>query len=75
MHQSFNSNAVATLVVQGVLDSICAGVLIYVALSGPMNATKACRGWLRQQGQLVHLACFTAFMGGAAAMSVIGKWA
>jgi hypothetical protein len=46
-----------------------------VVLSGPMNCTKAHSMWLRQQGQAVHLVCFAAFAAGAAAMSVIGKWA
>jgi hypothetical protein len=40
MHESFNSNAVATLIVQGVLDSICAGVLIYV--SSPNSIAASC---------------------------------
>lgn len=75
VRQSFNHNATATLLTQGILDSICAGVLIYVGLSGPMNATKASAGWLRQQGHLVHVACFAALAGGAASMAVIGKWA
>jgi hypothetical protein len=48
--------------------------LIYVVLSGPMNASKACRGWLQQQGKGVHLLCFTAFAGGAAVMSFLGMY-
>ena len=75
VRQSFNSNATATLLTTGILDSICAAVLIYVALGGPMNAPKSCRAWLQSQGGWVHALCFAAFAAGAAAMCYIGKWA
>lgn len=59
---------------EGILNSVCAGVLVYVVLSGPMNTINSSRPWLQQQGTAVHVMCFAAFVGGAAAMSVIGKW-
>jgi hypothetical protein len=59
----------------GIIDSIAAGALIFVALGDHMNACRSQAGWLRAQSMLVQMACFGAFFVGAAALLVIGLWA
>ncbi|KAF9404267.1 hypothetical protein BGZ94_004266 [Podila epigama] len=75
LHQSYDGGSVTALVVQGILDSLSAGILLYTALvqlmSCELNANKA----FRASSTLHQASRFLALWCGAAAMAVIGKWA
>lgn len=75
VRSSLNMNSVPSLMVTGILDSIAAGALIFLALGDHMNACKSQAGWLRTQRIVTQLACFAAFFIGAAALLVIAIWA
>ena len=73
--KAYNSNSVASLLIQGIFDAVSAGILIYDGLVNMLNnnithnkgfeALSAARKFF----QFVSLWC------GAATMAVIGKWA
>ncbi|KAL4541947.1 hypothetical protein Ndes2437B_g06272 [Nannochloris sp. 'desiccata'] len=76
VRSSMNPNGVDVLLSQGILDAICAGMLIYLAFSEHLNAFKSQAIWLRQQGSmLVTMSCLAAFAAGVSVMAVIGVWA
>ena len=75
LQQSLDTQSTGILILEGVLDSIAAGALLFVALAGPMNAVRVNSKWLSQQGDLVRLCCFACMCVGAGVMSFIGKWA
>jgi zinc transporter 1/2/3 len=76
VRSSMNPNGVDVLLSQGILDAICAGMLIYLAFSEHLNAFKSQAIWLRGQGSLlVTVSCLAAFAAGVSVMAVIGVWA
>ena len=75
VRRSLDSNAATLLLTTGILESLSAGTLIFLALGDHMNAIRAHADWLRTQRLPVQLMCFGAFFVGAAALLVIALWA
>lgn len=74
VHATYNDNSVSTLVINGVLDSISAGILIYDALVNIITPHIACPLFReaslgRKAAQMVCLWI------GAGIMAAIGRWA
>ena len=73
---TYNPKSVASLLVNGILDSVSAGILIYVALVNliamemGVNATEF--HVLKKRLKLLY---FVALYSGAGAMAVVGRWA
>lgn len=70
---TYNENSPKALVVQGVFDSISAGILVYMALVDLIAADFLSKR-MRSSRQL-QLCAFLALFLGAGAMSVLGVWA
>ncbi|CAF1607878.1 unnamed protein product [Adineta ricciae] len=74
--KTYNPKSVASLLVNGILDSISAGILIYVALVNLITAEMGVGAHafhkLRKRLKLLY---FVALYAGVAAMSVVGRWA
>lgn len=76
VHRTKNPNGVPGLLVTGILDSVCAGLLIFLSFGDHINAFKSQAGWLREQGSVwVTASCLAAFAAGVGVMSAIGFWA
>ena len=75
MREGFNANAAGALLASGILDSLSAGVLLYVALVQLLGPLMTDSAWLRAARWPLQVAAFGALWGGAAVMAVIGKWA
>lgn len=71
---SFNENNPTALYTQGVLDAICAGLLIFLALGDHVNAMKSQAHWLKEEGAATHGACIGAFLVGVAVMCALAVW-
>jgi zinc transporter ZupT len=73
---TYNPNSVSALLVSGILDSLAAGVLIYVALVNLITTEMGTNAhtFYSLSGRL-KLLYFMALYLGAAAMAVIGRWA
>lgn len=69
-----NTNSPEYLMTLGIVNSIAAGMLIYVAFEH-MNAFRNKGEWLRKQGLATHLVCFGGFIISGAALLVVAKWA
>ncbi|KAJ1970653.1 hypothetical protein H4R35_005738 [Dimargaris xerosporica] len=70
----YQARSPTTLVVQGVLDAVSAGILIYTALVNMMAQEFAQPGF-KAQSSATKWSCWTALYLGAIAMSVVGIWA
>lgn len=64
----------ASILAQGILDSISAGILIYSSLVSLMAIIFESKTFKKQDG-ISKFACFLCFYTGAALMSVLGIWA
>ncbi|KAG0039331.1 high-affinity Zn(2+) transporter zrt1 [Podila clonocystis] len=75
IRQSYDGASVTALLVQGVFDSLSAGILLYTAMvqlmSTELNANKA----FRESSTRSQTVQFVALWCGAAAMAIVGKWA
>ena len=71
---SFNENNETALLTQGILDAICGGMLIFLALGDHVNAMKSQAHWLKEEGTVTHGACLGAFLLGVAVMCTIALW-
>ena len=73
---TYNPKSVASLLATGILDSLAAGVLIYVALVNLITAEMGANahGFYSLRSRLKVL-YFLALYSGAGAMAVIGRWA
>jgi len=73
--QTSYSNSPASLISQGILDAIAAGILVYAALVQMLTeeVTKNAEFWSMTTARKVS--CFVAVWLGAASMSVVGIWA
>lgn len=74
VRKSMNPNSQASLMTQGILDAIAAGLLIYVALGDHINAIKCYGPWLKTQSWRVMALCMTAFLTGGGIISLLGAW-
>src|SRR5687768_7061271 len=75
VRHTMNPNSASGLMVQGILDAICAGMLIFLSLGDHINAMKAQAGWLYNQSAVMTAVCMIAFFVGVGAMSAIAIWA
>eukprot|EP00890_Picochlorum_soloecismus_P001834 jgi/Picsp_1/2651/NSC_00881-R1_cation transporter len=75
VRESLDTNSSSYLYTTGILDSISAGALIYLALGDHMNSVRNQAGWMRKQNVWTQLSCFAAFYIGAAVLLVIAIWA
>jgi zinc transporter ZupT len=73
---TYNPKAVSSLLVTGILDSLAAGILIYVALVNLINAEMGTNAHtfysLRNRLKFLY---FAALYLGVTAMAIIGRWA
>ena len=73
---TYNPKSVSALLVTGILDSLAAGILIYVALVNLINAEMGTNAHtfysLRNQLKFLY---FAALYLGVTAMAIIGRWA
>lgn len=69
-----NTNSPAYLMTLGIVNSIAAGMLIFIAFEH-MNAFRNKGNWLRKQGLSAHLLCFGSFVVAGSALLVVAKWA
>jgi len=73
---TYNPKSLAALMVNGVLDSVSAGILIYIALinlmAGEMGVQAHAFFLLKKRFKFLY---FASLYLGAAAMAVIGRWA
>ncbi|CAF1241700.1 unnamed protein product [Adineta steineri] len=74
--KTYNPKSIASLLVNGILDSISAGILIYVALVNLITAEMGVGAHafhtLKKRLKLLY---FIALYAGVGAMSVVGRWA
>jgi zinc transporter 1/2/3 len=75
VRNSYPPEGRTTLIVNGVFDSISAGILIYTALVELMAHEFMFSHSMRQAPIRDVLAAFTLLCMGAALMAVLGKWA
>lgn len=72
---SLDTSSPAMLYTVGILDSIAAGALIYLALADHMNALRVHAKWMRRSTPAIQTACFAAFYIGATILLVLALWA
>ncbi|EGC31000.1 hypothetical protein DICPUDRAFT_92877 [Dictyostelium purpureum] len=77
VYQSLNVNGSDFLLVSGVLEAVCAGILLYIAGSllfkdFPVDLDKHCSG--KKYSFLLKLGLFAGFWVGSGAMAILGKW-
>ena len=77
MTNSINPNGPTYLVIQGIFDSLCAGILLYVGFTLLLadfhrDAETHCKG--KPYEGLLRAGMFAGFWGGAGAMAYIGKY-
>lgn len=75
IRETFNENSAEALMVEGILDAISAGILIYVVLVELMTPLMTQSAWLREQRWWMQCLSFACFWGGVTVLAVIGKWA
>lgn len=74
VHSSYNGNSSTAIAVQGCLDAICAGVLIYMGIVQFMFS------WFTNNEEFMRMpwwwicCVYLSLLGGMAAMSVVGIW-
>eukprot|EP00889_Picochlorum_renovo_P000655 jgi/Picre1/27685/NNA_000649.t1 len=61
VRQSLDTSSPGFLYTTGVLDSIAAGALIFLALGDHMNSIRTQAKWMRQSSVYIQLACFGFF--------------
>jgi zinc transporter 1/2/3 len=72
---TYNPKSVASLLVNGILDSVSGGILIYVALVNLITAEMGVGARsFHLLSKKLKLLYFTSLYGGVAAMAVIGRW-
>ncbi len=75
VRSSWNDNNTSTILAQGILDGLAAGILIYVVLVELITPMLTKSSWMRRQHWLVQLLMIASFWSGTAVMAVIGTWA
>ncbi|CAF1539808.1 unnamed protein product [Rotaria sp. Silwood1] len=74
--QTYNPNSIASLLANGILDAISAGILIYVAIVNLITAEMgASANTFHALSKRLKFLYFVALYAGVAAMAVIGIWA
>lgn len=75
VRDSWNDNSTSTIVAQGIVDGLAAGILIYVVLVDLITPMLTKSSWMRRQHWFIQLCMLAFFWGGVAVMAVIGTWA
>ena len=75
VRQSYPPEGRTTLIVNGIFDSISAGILIYTALVELLAHEFMFSSYMRKAPFRIVLAAFTLLCLGAALMALLGKWA
>lgn len=77
LHGSYNENSTTSLLVQGILEAVAGGCLIYVGLVHLLtfDFTLVPRFTSADAPRRIQLIALAAMYSGAAAMSVVGNWA
>lgn len=73
--QSFEPNDAQTLIVNGVFDSISAGILLYTGLVELMAHEFMFNSEMRESSMTKLLSAFGCMCLGAGLMALLGKWA
>ncbi len=73
--ESYNGNAVETLLLIGIFDAISAGILIYDALVNLITTNITHSQWFSAQSLARKAGVFFALWTGAGTMSILGRWA
>ncbi|CAG8565084.1 14048_t:CDS:2, partial [Racocetra fulgida] len=74
IHGTYNPASQTALLVQGVLDSVSAGILLYTALVELMANDFIYNPEFRNSSKIKQLAAFTCLVVGIALMALIGMW-
>ncbi|KAI8871573.1 Zinc/iron permease, partial [Ramicandelaber brevisporus] len=74
IHKLYNENSPAALITQGVMDSVSAGILIYMAYVG-LIAEEFSSKPFRKLSRAMKVASFASLYFGAIAMALLGIWA
>jgi zinc transporter 1/2/3 len=72
---SYNANSSTSLAVQGILDSVSAGILIYTSLVQLIASDFIVNPQFRKESTKTQVSAFTLLLIGVFIMSLIGKWA
>lgn len=75
IRDSWNANSTSTIVAQGIVDGLAAGILIYVVLVELITPMLTKSSWMRRQHWCIQVGMLACFWGGVAVMAVIGTWA
>lgn len=75
LHQSYNENATAALLSQGILDSLAAGILLYMALVEIITPELTDNAQFRKLSSGRKAMLYGAFYLGVGVMCVLGIWA
>lgn len=75
MRQSFAPGSQTTLIVNGVFDSISAGILIYTGLVELMAHEFMFSGYMQNAPLKEVFGAFATMAAGAGLMALLGKWA
>lgn len=75
IRSSYNGNSSGALLVNGIFDSISAGILIYTAIVEFLTPEITNSGTFREWNLGKKIVGFIAVYAGAAAMAIIGKYA
>ncbi|KAI8900966.1 ZIP zinc transporter-domain-containing protein [Globomyces pollinis-pini] len=75
VRESFNQNAAAAIVIQGTLDSLSSGILIYTTYCSLMGAEINHHSGFKGYSPMFKVACFLMMYVGASAMAILALWA
>jgi solute carrier family 39 (zinc transporter), member 1/2/3 len=75
IRSTYNENSQTALYVEGVFDSLSAGILIYIGLVELLSPLMTQSKWMREQRWFTQAFGFFSFYCGIIVMVVIGKWA
>lgn len=75
IHESYNPNSAEALVAVGIIDSICAGILIYTGLTEFIGPEITDNEKFRVKSRKEKVATFGCLYAGAGLMALLGYWA
>ncbi|KAG9296821.1 hypothetical protein G9A89_002218 [Geosiphon pyriformis] len=75
LHSSYDPESQTALIVQGILDSVSAGILLYAAMVELLAADFIIDSKIRKGSKQYQIAAFVLLLLGAGLMALIGRWA
>ncbi|CAG8567119.1 4886_t:CDS:2 [Paraglomus occultum] len=72
---TYDANSPTSLLIQGILDSLSAGILLYTALVQLIASDFIIDPYFRKQPKSYQVSAFALLLFGALIMSLIGRWA